>query len=309
MSIVYSYSFLEGDVRGDMFFICHGNDTFTIVDCNLADGREEGILEQVSYFSKDKKIIRFISTHPDNDHIKGLEKLIKKLGLPVSNFYSVRNEIASNEDNPSLSKYVELRDDPKSAFITADLRRDFLNQDESCKGIGPSGIHFYWPDIENEKFKKALDTLKNGGKANNISPIFSYSIRNGARFLWMGDLEKDMQEEYYKFHAGEIGKINILFAPHHGRETGEVPEGLLRELNPDIVVIGNAPVEYLKKSYDYYGPNRTITQNSAGDIWFEYHENQIDVYTDNECDNMPDFLKTDKTVNSTFYRGTLFIRK
>lgn len=307
MSTVYSYSFMQGDIRGDMFFIKHNNDSFTVIDCNLADGREEEILERIAEESEGKTIKRFISTHPDNDHILGLEKLVARMNMPASNFYAVRNAVPADKDNPSLTKYIELLNNADSAFIKAGLERDFLNQDKAKKGIGSAGVDFLWPEVDNPEFLKAVETVKNGGKTNNICPIITYHINKGAKFLWMGDLETGMQKEFYKQHKGEIGKVNVLFAPHHGRESGQVPDDFLTELNPDIVVIGNAPVDDLKSSYTYYGTERTITQNSSRDIMFDCHGNQVDIYTGFDCDNLPAVLKNDKTITDNQYRGTLYL--
>ena len=121
---------MQGDIRGDMFFIKHDNDSFTVIDCNLADGREEEILNRIYEESKDKSYKRFISTHPDKDHILGLEKLADKIKLPASNFYAVNNEVQPQKDNASLTKYLALMNDANSASIKAGLKRDFLNQDE-----------------------------------------------------------------------------------------------------------------------------------------------------------------------------------
>lgn len=303
MSTIYSFSFMHGDIRGDMFYIKHSNDSFTIIDCNLADGREEEILNLIYNESQNKKYDRFISTHPDKDHILGLEKLIDKIKMPASNFYAVKNEIPEEKDNPSLSKYIQLMNDDSSASIKTGLKREFLNQDKEGKANGPSGIEFLWPDLTNSEFKKAIDSVRNGGKANDICPVIL--LQDDARFLWMGDMESKMQREFYKHHKGEIGKVNVLFAPHHGRESGQVPEDFLAEMNPDIVVIGNAPFGDLETSYKYYGNERTITQNSAGDIMFECHDNIIDVYTDTDCDNLPVALKKNPSIKSDCYRGSL----
>lgn len=296
---------MQGDIRGDMFYIKHDNDSFTVIDCNLADGREEEILEWVSKESKGKSCLRFISTHPDNDHILGIEKLVDKLKLPVSNFYAVKNEVPAEKDNPSLTKYLALLNDENSAFIRAGMKRNYLNQDTGGKGIGSSGIEFLWPDVNNPEYKKALEVLKTEGKANNISPIILF--RDNVSFLWMGDMETKMQEEFYKLHKGRMGKVNVLFAPHHGRESGQVPTDFLAELNPDIVVVGNAPAENLETSYKHYGNERTITQNSANDILFDCHDSQIDVYTGKDCDNLPKALKKNPYIAGVCYRGSINI--
>ncbi len=64
MSIVKSLS--VGD--GDMFYIKHGTDNFTIIDCCLEEACREEIVSELKRESADKSIKRFISTHPDDDH-------------------------------------------------------------------------------------------------------------------------------------------------------------------------------------------------------------------------------------------------
>ena len=71
MSIVKSYSFPEGDIRGDMFYIKHGSRNFTVIDCYLKDGdgnnaRKDEIIKEIKNESAGR-VCRFISTHPDND--------------------------------------------------------------------------------------------------------------------------------------------------------------------------------------------------------------------------------------------------
>lgn len=52
MSIVKSYSFPEGDIRGDMFYIKHDSQNFTVIDCYLKDGdgnnaRKDEIIQEI----------------------------------------------------------------------------------------------------------------------------------------------------------------------------------------------------------------------------------------------------------------------
>ena len=52
---------------------------------------------------------------------------------------------------------------------------------------GSSGINILWPDTENTQFKEQLKLRKDGGNANNISPIIKYSLENGVVALWFGE--------------------------------------------------------------------------------------------------------------------------
>lgn len=123
---------------------------------------------------------------------------------------------------------------------------------------------------------------------NNICPIFTYSIENGATFMWMGDLETEMQQEFYDKYSHNIPQVDILFQPHHGRKSGSVPNDLLEALNPKLIIIGNAPSKHI----DYGDSRQTITQNTAGDIYFENDGNEVHVYTKNNINNIPTCLKS-----------------
>lgn len=86
MSVIKSFS--VGD--GDMFYIEHDSDNFTIIDCNLNHDCREKIMEEICRIGKGKGIMRFISTHPDEDHFHGIEYLDSK--FEIFNFYCVKNE-------------------------------------------------------------------------------------------------------------------------------------------------------------------------------------------------------------------------
>ena len=76
--------------NGDMFYIRHNSDNFTTIDCCLTDDVKDDILNEIGTESADMSITRFISTHPDDDHIKGLVDYDNKFG--ILNFYRVDND-------------------------------------------------------------------------------------------------------------------------------------------------------------------------------------------------------------------------
>ena len=77
MTTVKSYSVGHGDT----FYINHGSDNFTIIDCHITTENKEDILNELNDLSSKKGITRFISTHPDEDHIKGLKDLDDKIDI------------------------------------------------------------------------------------------------------------------------------------------------------------------------------------------------------------------------------------
>jgi beta-lactamase superfamily II metal-dependent hydrolase len=267
MSIVKSLSV----GNGDMFYIRHGSDNFTIIDCCMTEDDEVEIVNEIKAQSADKGISRFISTHPDDDHIRGLVYLQEQIN--VVNFYCVKNAAIKTEEcwTEDFGQYCELRNDTRKAFyVYRGCARKWLNQDDDVRGA--AGINFFWPITDNEDYKDALTQAAEGESPNNISPIFTYSIKNGAVIIWMGDLDSDFQERIKD--QINLPQVDVLFAPHHGRGTGKVVTEWLEQMAPNLIIIGEAPSEYL----DYYEGYNTITQNSAGDITLDCDGDKIYIY-------------------------------
>ena len=302
MSLVKSFS--VGD--GDMFYVQHGTNNFTTIDCYLSDDNKEEIVDELLEKSRDKYITRFISTHPDEDHIQGLEYLDSRMS--IINFYCVKNDTIKVDVTDSFRKYRELRDSSKAFYISKGCSRKWMNQDgedDNGKYIGSAGINILWPVIENYYYLEELEKVKLGESPNNISPIIRYSIENGASFIWMGDLEKEFMENIVD--NVDLPKTNILFAPHHGRKSGRVPDKWMEAMDPDIVIMGEAPSRNL--DYARYLSYNKITQNSAGDIVFECGEGRIDVFVSSILYSV-DFLTYDQYKLNDYgchYLGTLYI--
>lgn len=264
MSIIKSFSVGEGD----MYYIDHNSDSFSIIDCCIPDSQEDRILSELRQKCKTKSITRFISTHPDEDHLCGLQLLNAQIDIP--NFYCVDNRAIKAEETVDFKYYCSLRNSQKAYFVYSGCSRKWLNRSDSQHGC--AGINFLWPNTNNPFFKAALSSVAEGRGFNNISPFFTYSVNNNITALWMGDIEHDFLEQIKD--DVEWPKIDVLFAPHHGRQSGKVSADVLRKLNPYIVIIGEAPSQYL----NYYSGFNTITQNSAGDITLSCSGDKVHIY-------------------------------
>ena len=289
-------SFSVGD--GDMFYIKYGSDNFTTIDCCLSDDNKKDIVDELKDESSGKNITRFISTHPDEDHIQKLDYLDDN--MPINNFYCVKNAATKDEETDGFKRYKTLRDGDKAYYASKGCSRKWMNQ--SSEERGSAGINFQWPKTSNSDFNDALKDSKDGKSPNNISPIFTYTLKNGAQFIWMGDLENSFMEKI--INEITLPSVNILFAPHHGRKSGKVPKKWLDQMNPDIVIMGEAP----SKSLDYaaYDDYNKITQNSAGDIIFDCLINKVNIYVSSDSYSV-DFLD-DENLSGKYdcnYLGTL----
>lgn len=281
--------------NGDMFYIKHNSDNFTTIDCCLSDDNKKTIVDELKTQSSGKNISRFISTHPDEDHIQQLDYLDDN--MPIYNFYCVQNETTKKDETSGFKRYCKLRDGDKAFNIYKGCTRKWMNLSDETRGS--SGINILWPDTNNQYFKDALKIAKDGGSPNNISPIITYGVGE-AKYQWMGDLETNFMESIKD--DVDFAKVNILFAPHHGRESGKIPKSILDILKPDIIIIGEAPSANL----NYYQGYNTITQNSAGDITFVNDDNEIHIYVSNK-DYKVNFLKNKNKNEYNYYLGTFEI--
>ncbi|MBI5914799.1 MAG: hypothetical protein HY842_05435 [Bacteroidetes bacterium] len=290
MSIVKSLS--VGD--GDMFYIKHNTDSFTIIDCNINDDNKKRIVDELIRESSGKGITRFISTHPDGDHFGGIVYLNSR--MPIINFYCVKNEATKDDETDDYTKYCELRDSEKAFHIEKGSSRKWLNAEDDTRKS--AGVNILWPVTNNEFYKQALVDAKEGCSPNNISAIIKYSVKDSVTVLWLGDLETDFMENIKDDVT--LPKVHILFAPHHGRKTGKIPSNLLEEMKPDLIIIGEADSVYL----DYYQGYNTITQNSAGDVTLDIDGKKVHIYVSSDTYSV-DFLDEENKSAYDNYIGTL----
>ena len=292
MPIVKTFS--VGD--GDTFYIRHDSDNFTIIDCNLLDDRREETVDEIIEMSKGKEISRFISTHPDDDHFHGIEYLDGR--KTIVNFYCANNAATKDPETDSFKHYKTLRDGDKAFYLTKDCTRHWINQANDERGS--SGINILWPDPENQSYKDALEAANNGESPNNISVVAHYAINEGATFCWFGDPETAFMENIHD--DIELRKSAIIFAPHHGRKSGRLPQAWLEDLEPKIIVVGEAPSEHL----EYYRNFNTIKQNSARDVTFDCEGSKVHIYCSSSSYSenfLDDEGKPD--AHSGYYIGTL----
>ncbi|MDB6454202.1 hypothetical protein [Falsirhodobacter sp. 20TX0035] len=293
-------SFTVGN--GDMFYIKHNSDNFTIIDCQLFGDHKEWLVDELKKESKDKGITRFISTHPDEDHIQGLEYLDEK--LPIANFYVVKNKATKPDESDSFKHYCKLRDGDKAFHVTKNCQRRWMNQASDERKS--SGINILWPDTSNEHFKNALKEAADGVAFNNISLVARYSIQDSASFMWIGDLETDFMEDI--FEDIDLPETTVVFAPHHGRKSGKLPDKWLDKLKPKVIVIGEAPSRHIH----YYSGYNKITQTRAGDITFIPDNKKLHCYASYKSYGLRDWLDDENKPDEEFgvrdtdyYIGTL----
>lgn len=211
--------------------------------------------------------------------------------------FKVECAVTKEDETEDFKHYCTLRDHNKKAFhIERGSTRKWMNQ--TCEERGSAGIHVLWPITTDENFKSALGEAEQSDSPNNISAVIRYSIENGVSVMWMGDLETDFLESIKDKITWP--ETDIVFAPHHGRDSGKIPEAVLSKIKPKIIIIGEAPSEHL----NYYNNYNTITQNSAGHITLECVENKVHIFVSSD-DYSVNFLDNEYESGNDNYLGTL----
>ena len=271
---------------------------FTIIDCCMDDSTRADIVAELKRQRRRQGVTRFISTHPDDDHLRGLVYLDDQLDL--LNFYCVRNAAIKEEPTDDFERYCSLRKSEKAFYLSVGCSRRWLNDSDETRKT--SGISILWPKTDNAHYKAALREVEKGLSPNNISAVIRYRVKAGPTVLWMGDLKMEFMENISA--SIKLPAVDILFAPHHGRDSGTIPASMLEVLSPKLIVVGEAPSKHLH----YYPDHDTITQNTAGDITFDCGTGWADVYVSSST-YFADCLQDRRLQNAHggYYIGSLVV--
>lgn len=187
-------------------------------------------------------IFRFILTHPDMDHMTGLYRLSSVERIPVLNFWDTKHSVSKSDDPQDWNsgpydlrdwkEYQRLRvstSSPKACYFRSCHELDFFKGD---------GITI-WRPVEHDE-----DTTDDED-VNNLSYVLLITFGH-CRILLGGDCPSSAWQEMYDSVNGELPKIHLLKAPHHGRKTGYHWQSL-RAMDPDYTIVS---VGKLKKKED-----------------------------------------------------------
>ncbi|WP_439069284.1 hypothetical protein ACSJL3_003610 [Serratia nevei] len=294
MSLIKSFSVSNGD----MFYIKHNSDNFTIIDCYINEDNADAIIKEMQAQAKEKGISRFISTHPDEAHFGGIHLLDD--AMKIYNFYVVKNKVIKEDSTPSFERYCTLRDGEKAFYISQDCSRKWMNVSDDQRDS--SGLSILWPKTDNPHFAEALKASERGESYNNISAVVRYKLNDGASVMWLGDLETEFMENI--INDVELQETTVVFASHHGRDSGKIPNSWLDKIKPKVIIIGEAPSRHL----NYYTGYKKITQNRAGDITMECVGNKVHFYVSSE--NYPNNKFDNENAQDTelgFYIGSITV--
>ncbi|ABF40142.1 hydrolase (metallo-beta-lactamase superfamily) [Candidatus Koribacter versatilis Ellin345] len=290
--------------NGDCSIIQHNSGRVTMIDvCNASPTEElkeqiikaaadlqKGVngdfrqklfpVNPVSYLKQREiaSIFRFIITHPDMDHMDGIKSVFDAFS-PL-NFWDHDNnkemnfEDGSPYDEDDWNFYTLLRDgkpehDPKRLTLFSGTAGQYYNQAEGG-GQGGDGLTILAPT-------SGLVTQACEDKEfNDCSYVLLYRTGNN-KIIFAGDSEDATWEHILANHGDAVRDVDVLIAPHHGRDSGRDWE-FLDVLKPALTLFGNASSEHLAYQAWWNRGLPIITNNQANCIVLNPSVSPIDVY-------------------------------
>ena len=219
---------------------------------------------------KIESIFRFIITHPDMDHLDGLNDLYSEFN--ITNTWDSENNKELDLDNfpkkynPEDWKfYLQLRNNKyantKRLAYTAGSVNSYYKED-NIKILCPT------PELVKQANKE-------GGDIHDLSYVLLFTApkKGGGewKIVFSGDSHNNSWEYILKNYEAEVKNIDVLFAPHHGRDSNRSYD-FLKTLTPTVTLLGNASSVHL--AYSSY-PKTRITNNQAGYVIIDISEDRI----------------------------------
>lgn len=224
---------------------------------------------------KVKDIFRFIISHPDMDHLDGIKDLFDE--FEITNTWDTDNDkyidmtdFFAGYNKEDWEFYTNLR----AGKITTTKRLTYFSKTNNLY-FNEDDITILCPTEELVKLGNETEDYNN----SSFAILFTPPKKNGGKWkiLLAGDTHDDSWEYILKNHKNDVSNIDILFAPHHGRDSSRNYD-FLNTLKPKITLFGNASSKHL--AYTKY-PETRITNNQAGYIILDISLDHIKIFVKN----------------------------
>ena len=214
--------------------------TFVKQQISEEEYAENYLDDPIQYFQKvsepSQDIWRFICTHPDMDHLSGIDRLWEEESVSVFWDTDHKKDLSDSEywppeyDEADWERYMEIR-----------------NGETNCQYIQPTrgSQEQYWEDDNIDILHPSPDVVEelndeneneDQPEYNDISYVLKLNTRGGA-ILLPGDAEQDAWEEILDEWGTEmLEDVRLLKAAHHGRDDGFHKEAV-EAMDPEYVVL------------------------------------------------------------------------
>lgn len=228
-------------------------------------------------------IFRYIQTHPDMDHMDGLDNLSKN--VVMLNFWDTQNN-------------------KQQTFDLSGKSGQFLKKDWDCyqrlrKSQGNPKALFYYDGTANKYFaeddngvlkddylkilsptKGLLTAAEEANDWNDSSYVILYCVQ-GRKILFCGDAGMRTIHHLLDKHKEDISNLDVLIAPHHGRDSDK-DFTFLDVMKPKLTLVGNAKSQHL--AYGKWDSRNLehIQNNQGGNILIDIRNGEMFVSCSNK---------------------------
>jgi competence protein ComEC len=252
--------------KGNCTVIDFPSGHLTVIDTdNSRNTDENDLTDPIDFIKKqypNRDIFRLIITHPDMDHLSGMEEIAEN--FKIYNFWDTENNKTltqadldkapyyEKEDWKTYQKFRKSTENPKCLNLYRNGNGDYWNSD-NIKILSPSKA----------LVKKANDS----GKYNHLSYVISINY-NGTKILLGGDATIAAWTEIFEELGKDALKADIFLAPHHG-STYNVNKDVFQHIDPKYVVVSVIKkVEYDYAYYSTLAKNKVLSTKHYGNISF-----------------------------------------
>lgn len=250
----------------------------TLVPSDKKDYKQKKNPDNPIFYLKEKgiqNIFRFIVTHPDMDHLDGIKDLFDEFS--IANFWDTDNKKEISDKAGSGGYNMEdwkFYKSIRNGKISPSTRLTYFSNN--------SNLYYNQDNIEIlSPTPSIIKACNEKGNWNDSSYVILYTPpkANGGhwKILFAGDSEDLTWEHIIANHAEKVKNIDVLLAPHHGRDSNRNFD-FLKSLTPTITLFGNANSNHL--AYAKY-PGTRITNNQAGYIILDISTQHINLYVKN----------------------------
>ena len=188
-----------------------------------------------------RRLWRYIQSHPDLDHMRGLHRLAKDIGF--DNFWDTANlkpdpSYRSDGDRIDWQFYRSLK--ARKCYTRGESHYAFSQEQNGVSG--GDGIEILSPSAD------VINACNTAEKFNDISMVLRVH-HAGRTILLPGDAEELAWDNMVAYYGHRL-KSDFLKASHHGRDSGYHMKAV-RHINPimTFVSVGQKPATDASSKY------------------------------------------------------------
>lgn len=249
-----------------------GNLSMIDIDNSRTNG---GLTNPIDYFKtkfNDRSIFRFILTHPDMDHMSGLDELTGTTS--ISNFWDTEHDKTFADEEWDASPY---RQEDWEQYLKL---RESQNNPKCLKNYRYESSNCCWTKDGITVLSPSANLVRLSGDVSENDPQkynhLSYVLKveyAGIKAILGGDASIEVWKDILDKCGEESLKADIFLAPHHGSENN-IHEDAFDAIAPDYIIVSvNEGVDYAYQYYNRLAKKKVLSTKHYGNIRFDIKDN------------------------------------